>query len=278
MKASSLRELLLTHPSKYITKESPVTTLRDNSSASLWSTPPFLTPHQITLQDGMTDQSHLCQPGLFIARKLPQIAKQQTNIIYYHMGQLSTASACSHFFLHSLPLPTQSTFISFFFSLEEPLFFIFILEPLVFRCSKCCNIFSPQIKCEVLTSSKKIKHTRRILLSVPSWHQKATTLRTAEDAMFVCCGSLWVIVSSSYLFRFLEVWETAKNEPQKNRSTAQVDSISLTIYHLHFLGCAFFTNCYFWDIKHILQFMSTRFPFRQFKMVKLSNQIFKKNC
>lgn len=216
MKASSLRKILLTHPSKYITKESPVTTLRDNSSASLWSTPPFLTPHQIMLQDGMTDQSHLCQPGLFIARKLPQIAKQQTNIIYYHMGQLSTASACSHFFLHFLPLPTQSTFIFFFFSLEEPLFFIFILEPLVFRCSKCCNIFSPQIKCEVLTSSKKIKHTRRILLIVPSWHQKATTLRTAEDAMFVCCGSLWVIVCSSYLFRFLEVWETAKNEPQKN--------------------------------------------------------------
>lgn len=217
MKASLLRKILLTHPSKYITKESPVTTLRDNSSASLWSTPPFLTPHQIMLQDGMTDQSHLCQPGLFIARKLPQIAKQQTNIIYYHMGQLSTASACSHFFLHFLPLPTQSTFIFFFFSLEEPLFFIFILEPLVFRCSKCCNIFSPQIKCEVLTSSEKIKHTRRILLIVPSWHQKATTLRTAEDAMFVCCGSLWVIVCSSYLFRFLEVWETAKNEPQKTK-------------------------------------------------------------
>lgn len=41
MKASSLRKILLTHPSKYITKESPVTTLRDNSSASLWSTPPI---------------------------------------------------------------------------------------------------------------------------------------------------------------------------------------------------------------------------------------------
>lgn len=128
MKASSLRKILLTHPSKYITKESPVTTLRDNSSASLWSTPPFLTPHQIMLQDGMTDQSHLCQPGLFIARKLPQIAKQQTNIIYYHMGQLSTASACSHFFLHFLPLPTQSTFIFFLFLTRRTTIFYFYLR------------------------------------------------------------------------------------------------------------------------------------------------------
>lgn len=69
---------------------------------------------------------------------------------------------------------------------------------------------------------------------------------------------------------------TGKKWTPKKRSTAQVDSISLTIYHLHFLGCAFFTNCYFWDIRHILQFLSTRFPFRQFKMVKLSNQIKKK--
>lgn len=31
----------------------------------------------------------------------------------------------------------------------------------------------------------------------------------------------------------------------KKRSIAQVDSISLTIYHLHFLGCAYFTNWVF---------------------------------
>lgn len=129
MKASSLRKILLTHPSKYITKESPVTTLRDNSSASLWSTPPFLTPHQITLQDGMTDQSHLCQPGLFIARKLPQIAKQQTNIIYYHMGQLSTASACSHFFLHFLPLPTKHLHFFLFLTRRTTIFYFYLRTP-----------------------------------------------------------------------------------------------------------------------------------------------------
>lgn len=76
----------------------------------------------------MTDQSHLCQPRLFIAHKLPQIAKQQTNIIYYHTEQLSIASACSHFFDIFLPLPTQylhsrGTTIFNFFSHKNPLFF-----------------------------------------------------------------------------------------------------------------------------------------------------------
>lgn len=144
---------------------------------------------------------------------------RKTTNKYYLLpyGTIKHCKCIQSFFSPFFYLYLQSTFIFFFFSLEEPLFFIFILEPLVFRCSKCRNIFSPQIKCEVLTSSKKIKHTRRILLIVPSWHQKATTLRTAEDAMFVCCGSLWVIVCSSYLFRFLEVWETAKNEPQKTK-------------------------------------------------------------
>lgn len=135
-------------------------------------------------------------------------------------GTIKHCKCMQSFFSPFFTFTYKAPSFFFFFSLEEPLFFIFILEPLVFRCSKCRNIFSPQIKCEVLTSSKKIKHTRRILLIVPSWHQKATTLRTAEDAMFVCCGSLgslWVIVCSSYLFRFLEVWETAKNEPQKTK-------------------------------------------------------------
>lgn len=143
---------------------------------------------------------------------------RKTTNKYYLLpyGTIKHCKCMQSFFSPFFTFTYKAPSFFFFFSLEEPLFFIFILEPLVFRCSKCRNIFSPQIKCEVLTSSKKIKHTRRILLIVPSWHQKATTLRTAEDAMFVCCGSLWVIVCSSYLFRFLEVWETAKNEPPKN--------------------------------------------------------------
>lgn len=144
---------------------------------------------------------------------------RKTTNKYYLLpyGTIKHCKCMQSFFSPFFTFTYKAPSFFFFFSLEEPLFFIFILEPLVFRCSKCRNIFSPQIKCEVLTSSKKIKHTRRILLIVPSWHQKATTLRTAEDAMFVCCGSLWVIVCSSYLFRFLEVWETAKNEPQKTK-------------------------------------------------------------
>lgn len=144
---------------------------------------------------------------------------RKTTNKYYLLpyGTIKHCKCMQSFFSPFFTFTYKARSFFFFFSLEEPLFFIFILEPLVFRCSKCRNIFSPQIKCEVLTSSKKIKHTRRILLIVPSWHQKATTLRTAEDAMFVCCGSLWVIVCSSYLFRFLEVWETAKNEPQKTK-------------------------------------------------------------
>lgn len=144
---------------------------------------------------------------------------RKTTNKYYLLpyGTIKHCKCMQSFFSPFYTFTYKAPSFFFFFSLEEPLFFIFILEPLVFRCSKCRNIFSPQIKCEVLTSSKKIKHTRRILLIVPSWHQKATTLRTAEDAMFVCCGSLWVIVCSSYLFRFLEVWETAKNEPQKTK-------------------------------------------------------------
>lgn len=144
---------------------------------------------------------------------------RKTTNKYYLLpyGTIKHCKCMQSFFSPFFTFTYKAPSFFFFFSLEEPLFFIFILEPLVFRCSKCRNIFSPQIKCEVLTSSKKIKHTRRILLIVPSWHQKATTLRTAEDAMFVCCGSLWVIVCSSYLFRFLEVWETAKNEPQKSK-------------------------------------------------------------
>lgn len=144
---------------------------------------------------------------------------RKTTNKYYLLpyGTIKHCKCMQSFFSPFFTFTYKAPSFFFFFSLEEPLFFIFILEPLVFRCSKCCNIFSPQIKCEVLTSSEKIKHTRRILLIVPSWHQKATTLRTAEDAMFVCCGSLWVIVCSSYLFRFLEVWETAKNEPQKTK-------------------------------------------------------------
>lgn len=144
---------------------------------------------------------------------------RETTNKYYLLpyGTIKHCKCMQSFFSPFFTFTYKAPSFFFFFSLEEPLFFIFILEPLVFRCSKCRNIFSPQIKCEVLTSSKKIKHTRRILLIVPSWHQKATTLRTAEDAMFVCCGSLWVIVCSSYLFRFLEVWETAKNEPQKTK-------------------------------------------------------------
>lgn len=46
----------------------------------------------------------------------------------------------------------------------------------------------------------------------------------------------------------------SKKWTPKNQSTAQVDSISLTIYHLHFLGCAYFTNCFFGTSSTICSF------------------------
>lgn len=201
-----------------------------------------------------------------------QTASDRKTTNKYYLLPYGTIKHCkcmqSFFSLHFLPLPTQSTFIFFFFSLEEPLFFIFILEPLVFRCSKCCNIFSPQIKCEVLTSSKKMNTPYCSILTSKGNHIKDS---------WGCYVHLLRQSLGNRLFKLpLQISGGVRNGKKwtpKKRSTVQVDSISLTIYHLHFLGCAFFTNCYFWDIRHILQFLSTRFPFRQFKMVKLSNQI-----
>lgn len=190
MKASSLRKITPHTSEQIYNKRIP----RDNSSWQLFGLT-LIHPSIFNTTPNHAARWHDRSVSSLSARTIycSQTASDRKTTNKYYLLPYGTIKHCKciqSFFSPFFYLYLQSTFIFFFFSLEEPPFFIFILEPLVFRCSKCRNIFSPQIKCEVLTSSEKIKHTRRILLIVPSWHQKATTLRTAEDAMLICCGSL----------------------------------------------------------------------------------------
>lgn len=146
----------------------------------------------------------------------------------------------------------QNTFI-----LEERLFLIFFSHknPLLFAVANAITFFLSKVWSIDIIKENKTHQKNTPYCSILT--SNGNHIKDSWGCYICLLRQFWVIVCSSYLFRFPEVWERAKNEPQKTEVPHRWIQYPLQFITSVFWGVHISQIGFFWDIKHILQFLST---------------------